>query len=245
MDRIQLDKIKQSLFDCAERFKTPDLFPTLVPEALELVMSDPYAFVLAISLDRGMKADVIWTIPYYLKNELGHLDPERINSMSLEDLSATFAKLPKRPRYIHDAPRTVKELTTIVVKDFSGDASKIWIGNTAAFVNKTFQRVHGVGPGIANMAPLLIEEAFPSIRFEDKSFMDIKPDVHTMRVLYRLGVSPDISFNSAIQAARDLSPDYPGAVDGALWWIGRTWCHASDPNCAECCAALICAKKID
>ncbi|MEX1247099.1 MAG: hypothetical protein WEA61_01335 [Anaerolineales bacterium] len=244
MDQTRLDTIREALFDCAERFKSTELFPSLVPEALELVMSDPYAFALAVSLDRGTKADVIWTIPYFLKNTMGHLDPEIINEMSLEELTAVFTRLPRRPRYVNDAPRTVKELTEIVMIDFSGDASGIWTGKTASFVNSTFQRVHGVGPAIANMAPLLIEEAFPNIRFEDKAFMDIKPDVHTMRVLYRLGVSQDVSFNSAIQAARELSPDFPGAVDGALWWIGRTWCFPTDPDCTTCCASLVCAKRI-
>lgn len=244
MNRTQLDAIRQTLFDCAEQFKSTDLFPVLVPEALELVMSDPYAFALAVSLDRGTKADVIWTLPYYLKTVLGHLDPKRINLMSLEELAGVFAKLPRRPRYVNDAPRTVKELTVIILRDFAADASAIWTGKTAAFVNSTFQRVHGVGPAIANMAPLLIEAAFPAIRFEDKAFMDIKPDIHTMRVLYRLGVSADVSFNSAIQAARELSPEYPGAIDGALWWIGRTWCSPTDPNCLSCCVRTVCAKRI-
>ncbi len=244
MNREQLDQITQTLLDCADRFDSTELFPTLVPEAAPFVVSDPYAFSIALCLNRGTKADIIWTIPFYLKSALGHLDPHRIYSMPLDDLGEVFSRLPKRPRYINDAPRTVKELTSIVIDEFDGDAANIWLGKSASDVSKTFQRIHGVGPGIANMAVLLIESAFP-IHFEDRTNMDIKPDVHTMRVLYRLGVSQEVSFSSAIQASRNLSPSYPGAVDGALWWIGRTWCHPTDPNCKECCARDVCAKRID
>jgi len=264
MNRENLVRIKQTLLDCADRFSSEELFPTLLPEALQFVLSNPYAFAIAISLDRGTKADIIWTIPYYIKNELGFLDPVRINSMTLEETAALFSRLPKRPRYINDAPRTLKELTALVINKFDGDASRIWLGKSAADVINTFQSIHGVGTGIANMAVLLIEAAYHHLNksdfdvkphsgtlraffkiFEDKSNMDIKPDTHTMRVLYRLGVAQDISFASAIQAARSLSPDFPGAVDGALWWIGRTWCFPTNPVCSECCAQQICAKRIN
>lgn len=39
------------------------LFPVLIAAAAELALSDPYAFALATCLDRGTKADIIWTIP--------------------------------------------------------------------------------------------------------------------------------------------------------------------------------------
>lgn len=81
---------------------------------------------LAISLDRGTKADITWTIPYYLYKQLGHLDPNKINSLTVDELNTVFLTLPHKPRYITDAPRTVKELTNLVVSAFNGDASLIW-----------------------------------------------------------------------------------------------------------------------
>jgi hypothetical protein len=73
---------------------------------------------------------------------------------------------------------------------------------------------------------LLIEKAF-SLKFPDKSFMDIKPDVHTMRVLYRLGVSENQNETSAIWSARKMNPSFPGELDNPLWAIGRNWCKAT------------------
>jgi hypothetical protein len=62
------------------------------------------------------------------------------------------------------------------------------------------------------MVVLLIEAVF-SIHFND----------HTIRVLYRLGVSQLLNELAAVEAARRLKPEYPGAVDGLLWDIGCIW----------------------
>lgn len=242
---IDLEDIRQVLFDCSQNFDSAVLFPTVIPEAAPLVVSDPYAFCIATCLDRGTKADIIWTIPYDIQHFLGHLDPHRIYQMSLEELADLFAHLPRRPRYVNDAPRTLNYLTRIVVEECSGDASNIWRGKRASEVKRTFLSIHGVGPGIASMAVLLIEAAF-QIRFDDldRRNMDIKPDVHTIRVLYRLGVSQAMTEQAAVAAARGLNPEYPGAVDGPLWNIGRTWCHAIAPRCSVCCMEPVCAKRL-
>ena len=133
-----------------------------------------------------------------------------------------------------------------MVEECSGDAANIWKDKRASEVWRTFLSIHGVGQGIANMALFLIEMAFP-IRFDDldHTHMNIKPDVHTVRVLYRLGVSTAKTEPSALEAAQRLSPDYPAAVDVPLWNIGRTWCHAINPNCQACCMEFICEKRMN
>ncbi len=241
----QLAAIRQRLFDFAASIANEELFPTVVPEAAPLVVNDPYAFAIATCLDRGKKAEIIWTIPYYIKCELGHLDPRRIYNMSLDALAQMFARLPQRPRYTNDAPRTLADLTRIVVEECNGDASLMWKGKRAAEVNRTLTSIHGVGPGIANMGVLLIEKAF-GVRFGDmdRPRMDIKPDVHTMRVLYRLGVSEAETTESATAAARRLNPPFPGEVDNPLWVIGRRYCSHLKPNCPACPMPQVCAKRI-
>jgi len=221
------------------------LFPTLEPEAYILVINDPYAFAIAVCLERGSKAEIIWTIPYYIKNDLGHLDPRNIYQMSVFDLESLFQRLPKKPRYVNAAPRTLQELTILVVEEFDADAAQIWEGKTAGQVKRTFQSIYGVGEGIANGAVLLIEAAYP-IRFNDleRTGMDIKPDVHTMRVLFRLGVSEVESEEEAIEAARSINPSYPGEIDGALWEIGRELCYATNPNCVDCSMNSVCIRRI-
>ena len=94
------------------------------------------------------------------------------------------------------------------------------------------------------MSVLLIEKAY-NIRFSDldRKKMDIKPDVHTIRVLYRLGISKELSEKAAIEAARKMNPKYPGQLDAPLWNIGRSWCFARKPDCVHCPVETVCQKQ--
>jgi len=244
MEENHKKAILEKLLAFGETSDPADLFPVLVPEAAQIIKTNPYAFALAVCLDRGTKADIIWTIPYWLFQDLGHLDPFKIDQLSLEELAEVVDRLPKRPRYRTAAPRTIKDITDLVVRVYGGDASQIWEGKSAFEIKRVFQSVFGVGPGIASMSVLLIEQAY-NLKFSDpdRRFMDIKPDVHTMRVLYRLGAAREISEQEAIYAARELSPDYPGAIDGPLWTIGREYCFAFNPDCSSCPMNGICRKS--
>jgi endonuclease III len=241
----RMQAVTEALLDFSKSIESEELFPVMIPEAAEVVASDPYAFTLATCLDRGTLADIIWTIPYDIKKKLGHLDPQLIYKMSLEEIADLFHQLPHRPRYVNDAPRTVRDLTRIVVEECNGDAARIWTGKRAAEVNRTFRSIYGVGPGIASMAVLLIEQAFP-IRFPDldRPRMDIKPDVHTKRVLYRLGMSEREDEIAAVEATRWMNPGWPGALDGVLWWIGRNRCRPTNPNCSTCPISSVCVKRL-
>jgi endonuclease III len=237
--------ITKELLEYNTTLDPADLFPVVIPQAAELIVNDPYAFCFAACLNRGTKAEIIWTIPYDFKNLYGHLDPYQIYKLRLTELVHFIHWLPRMPRYKNDAPRTIYELTQIVVEECDGDASKIWKDKRADDVKRTFTSIHGVGEGIANMAVLLIEAAF-KVRFSDLDHtrMDIKPDVHTKRVLFRLGVSKAETEQAAIEAARLLHPAYPGELDGALWIIGRKWCHPINLECPQCPMTRVCTKNL-
>lgn len=224
-------------------FDQEELTPAKYPEAVQLIHENSFAFISACCLDRGTKAEIIWTIPYWLSQLVGHYDSLRFYSLSLEQIKSLFEKLPQKPRYINAAPRTFKDISRIVVEDFSGKAENMWKNRCAADVKRTLLSVFGVGSGIANMSLVLIESEY-QITFSDIDYssIDIKPDVHTMRVLYRLGVSLSVSEDLAVKAARQISPSYPGAIDGPLWSIGRNWCHPSVPDCKSCPLDACCEK---
>jgi len=233
--------IRKHLLEYGESIPQDLLMPSLVPGATEYVSTNAFAFTLAASLDRGTKAEIIWTIPYWLRMDMGHLDPYQLNQMTIEQLSSVVARLPKKPRYQSDAPRTIYELSQIVVEEYDGDAELIWTDQPAQQVMMLMRRVHGVGEGIASMVVLLLERC-RGIRFPDWNVMNVKPDVHVQRVLYRAGIASKISEADAIHAAVRLNPEYPGALDKALWMIGRTWCKKTDPNCGQCNMNTICAR---
>ncbi len=72
--------------------------------------------------------------------------------------------------------------------------------------------------------------------------MDVKPDVHVRRVLYRLGVAERRDEVEAVAAAARLNPEFPGALDPSLWRIGRRWCKESMPLCSDCIMNDLCPK---
>ena len=231
------------LLELKKTFGNDFLFPVQDPQARILVPSDPYAFCIASSLDRGTKAEIIWTIPYWISLSTGHLDPAIFYKMPLSEIEEIFTKLPRKPRYLNAAPRTFQSITSLIIEDFGGNPQSIWEGKKAKEVKQTFLSVYGVGNGIANMILILIEDAY-GVAFSDldHSKMDIKPDVHTMRVLYRLGISSKIDERNAIEAARLISPQYPGAIDGPLWYLGKSHCHTIDPRCGMCKMDQVCQK---
>jgi len=244
MQGIQLNRITLALQGVARSIPSEKYFPTKDPEAAKLIVSDPYAFLIGCSLDRGTKAEIIWTIPYAIKRKIGHLDPHKVIYMTVSELRELFGSLEYRPRYINDAPFTVRDLTQIVVNEFGGVAAALWLRKRVSEVKRILLSIHGVGPGIANMTILLIEKAFP-FRFPDldRKVMDIKPDVHTRRILFRIGVSGAETDEAAISAARLLNPEFPGGLDGPLWWIGRNWCIASGPDCENCPISSVCKMQ--
>ena len=243
MSRYQ--HILNALLHYKDVFNQEELTPAKCPEAVQLIHENSFAFISACCLDRGTKAEIIWTIPYWLFTLVGHYDPLRFYHMNLEQITSLFDRLPQKPRYTNAAPRTFQEICRVVVEDYSGKAENIWRNRRSVDVKRTLLSVYGVGNGIANMSLVLIESEY-QISFSDIDYasMDIKPDVHTMRVLYRLGASPSINSDFAITAARQISPSYPGAIDGPLWSIGRNWCHPSVPECRSC-PLINCCEKVD
>lgn len=238
---ISYHAVTEALLAVGRQISPMDLFPALATEVAPFAIANPYAFALATCLDRQANANVIWGIPYDMHKLLGHLDPFLIRAMSLQELTQLVARLPRKPRYPNAAPRTIQDITAIVCDEFGGDASRIWRGKTAAKVKRTFLRVYGVGEGIANMAPLLLEKAY-GFEFIDRPQMDIKPDVHTKRVLYRLGVSAQETEAAAIATARRLNPSFPGGLDAPLWIIGNSYCHSQNPRCTVCPVTKVCAR---
>lgn len=242
---VSKDQRVNRLLEFGKEIRPRQLFPVLHEEAAFLIEENPFAFALAAVLDRGTKSEIIWTIPYYLQKEVGELNPHFFMNKSIEDLERIFQRLPSKPRYITDAPRTVKNLSRTVVNQYDGDVSKIWQNKTSRYVKATFQRIYGVGPGISSMIVLLLERCY-GVRFSDVDHrnMDVKPDTHIVRVFHRLGFIARPNETDALKAARRLNPEYPGALDPPTWIIGKKWCTPFAPKCHNCPLNEVCPKNI-
>lgn len=234
----------ERLLEFGGKIEPRELFPSLEEGAAVLIEENPFAFALAAALDRGLPAEIIWTIPYYLREEVGELNPKVFASKSIEEIREILENLPKKPRYINAAPRTVKELSEIVQNEYDGDASRIWTDEKAKNVKKTFRRIHGVGSGISSMVVLLLERCF-DIHFADMGHREInvKPDTHVVRVFHRLGFISEPTCEGTLESAKDLNLEFPGALDSATWIIGKRWCDPTSPNCKDCPMEDLCPKK--
>lgn len=242
---IQSDSeaILERLLKFNSTIKPAALVPALCEPAAQLIANDPFAFALAAVIDRGAKAEIIWTIPYYLKNAIGSLDPRFFSKKTAKEIETILYKLPHKPRYIRDASRTIQELSIMVLQKYNGDTSKIWKTRNPAEIKAAFLSLHGVGPGITSMILLLLER-FYGFHFNELNHkaMDLKPDVHIVRVMSRLGLISQWSPDDAIKAARKLNPDFPGDIDASLWIIGRNWCFPTKPLCSECPVNGVCPE---
>lgn len=82
------------------------------------------------------------------------------------------------------------------------------------------------------------------IQVKDKYSIDISPDVHVKKIMYRMGLIKDRNnIDEIIYKARELYPSFPGIIDFSMWKIGREYCFETNPNC-ECCPINCDCKKI-
>ncbi len=184
----------------------------------DLIRSNPFAFLVAIAFDRGMPWRKAWQIPADIDRK-GLLDPRLLASMAHDQLVALLDELPVRPRYgSRQGAKTLSDAANLVHGRFGGSAGAIWEHASPAEVGKTLQEIHGLGSGIAAMATRILHDDFGCFRGQERQ-IDVKPDVHVVRVFRRTGLTESESGDQAIRAARRLSPAFPGALDWPAWRI--------------------------
>lgn len=212
-------------------------------ETRRLVEGSPFAFLLAVAFDRNMPWEKAWRIPKELDRQ-GWLDPALLASKDETELIGLVKGLAVQPRWgAREGARTLSDAARLVWERFGGDAAAIWKGASPAEVEKTLQEIHGIGAGIASMATRILYDDFGCFRGQERQ-IDVKPDVHLVRVFQRLGIIDDDSENEAIRAARRLNPEFPGELDWPAWRIGRLWCRPRRPDCAQCPLTADCAKQL-
>lgn len=217
---------------------------SLADDLLNDITNYPHAFVLASVMDRQMKAEKAWLIPYEVSLELGSFKISALLSTSLESYTEIFIRKHLH-RFNQDMAKYFHSAIHRIRNKYEGDASKIWLNSPrSASVVRRFLEFDGVGIKIATMATNILARDF-KVPFTDKLCIDISPDVQVMRVFKRLGLTSDnASTEELIYCARELNPEYPGIFDVSAWEIGRYWCRPStdDLRCAECYLDKYCPK---
>lgn len=197
---------------------------TNIKEADDLfndIENHSHFFVLGCIMDRQIKTERAWKIPYLIMKNLGGFEFERLLNLSLEELKKTFSKN-KFHRFNDIMAKNFYSAIKKIKEDYNGDASKIWKGEiSAAGVIRKFLEFDGVGQKIASMAANILVRQF-KIPLKDLSAIDISADTHVIRMMKKLGfASENASKEYIIFRAREFYPEYPGILDIGLFLMGR------------------------
>ncbi len=204
----------------------------------------PHAFVLACVMDRQIKAERAWLIPYEISEEIKGFEFSTLLRVYQEDMIEIF-KRKSLHRFNEIMGKNFYLAIRKIHNNYQDDASNIWKGNPrSATIVRRFLEFDGVGVKIATMATNTLARHF-KIPMKDYINIDISPDVHLKRVFKRLGfISENASNEELIYCARELNPMYPGIFDLSCWEIGRSWCRPKKTICKECYLNKNCMKKL-
>ena len=216
----------------------------LPKEVGDLVFTNPFAFLVGAAFARGMPWQKAWEIPYWINQE-GRLEASTLAAMEERDIQRLLESLPVKPRYgCARGARTLSDAADLVMRyDAGGDANAIWDGVSPRVVETRLASVYGIGLGIAHMTIRMLRDDWGRFRGQEPE-IDVKPDVHVMRVFKRTGLIGSEGEREAVGAAREHNPNFPGELDWPAWDIGNNWCRPTHPRCHDCPITMVCPKHI-
>lgn len=225
------------------------VYPEGCPQ--ENVVSDlkryPHAFLIGNIMNNRMSGEKAFVIPARIQSHFGDSsfeflfkNKERVRRFFVaENLHRHPEKMATR---LIDALKYLK-------KYHEGNASEIWKGSPpSAAVISRFLGFDGVNQKISSLAANMLYRNY-KIPFSDHQSIDIGVDVHVQRVFSRLGLIKENEFAKSkiipmiVFKARELNPDYPGALDYPVWRVGEKWCRPKNPECDACMMKKLCPSK--
>lgn len=214
------------------------------PEANAFLAENPFAFLVGVICDQGIKAERAWAIPKELERRLGHLDPYRMVA-NPDEVYRAFVEPNALHRYINNVPAWLISAADRVIAQYGGDAAAIWDDSpTAAELQERLRAFDGIGQKKAAMAVEMLERDL-SVDVRDMAGSDVAYDVQIRRVFLRSGLAEIDDVDHMVTVARKTYPERPGALDAPAWVIGRTWCRPAGPLCQSCAISTVCAQRID
>ena len=200
-------------------------------------------------MDRQIKAERAWKLPYVIADEIGSRE---IGAFAAKDEQyyINLFETKKLHRYNSLMAKYFYGAVQRIVNEYDGDASKIWAGNPPSrLVVLRFLEFDGVGPKIATMATNILSRDY-NVRMQELTAVDISPDVHVKRIMYRLGLVDckdgnwqQISATAIINKAALLNIKFPGVFDLLFWDIGQQGiCENNKCHAEQCPFGGFCPK---
>jgi endonuclease III len=221
---------------------------TKIPDA-DALLNDlnghPHAFVLACVMDRQVKAEKAWLIPFKISDKLNGFSMPLLGQLSRAEVHKLMTQPEPLHRFVDNMSNFFYEAVQRIIKRYAANASLIWSGEpSSAEVVYRFLEFDGVGPKIASMATNILARDF-KVPFADYSSIEISADVHIRRVFSRLGLCATYAtVDQVIYKAKSLYPEFPGLMDLPCWEIGRYCCKSQNPVCSKCYMQDICPTAV-
>lgn len=198
-------------------------FFTNIPEC-EALINDiedhPHFYVLGCVMDRQIKAEKAWVIPYKIDQIIGGFQFADFLQLDQDYLIKLFNE-----KKFHRFNTTMAKCFFAAVQDihtkYADNAANIWADKPKAIdVVNRFKEFQGIGDKIANMAVNILVRDF-KVPMSDYSSIDIPPDSQVKKFFVVNGfIDASATPTQIINLARELYPEYPGLLDIA-WEEGR------------------------
>ena len=214
-------------------------------------------FLLAVLLDRSIKAEKVQDAAEWMNKSLGEKNDPTVlwkNLLKLEKKRLLgFLRYGYRGKAFHRFYKTFarqlqKVARHILLGDYHGDLRRLWRGQrNIQDVREKMEKIPGIGLALSRIAILTLVRKYGLLGGKTAlPQLDIKPDIHVMRVFKRTGlISKEAKERDAIKTARILYRKFPAVLDAPAWKIGREWCRPHNPSCRECPIRKECPKIIN
>ena len=242
----QTDAIRKLIQKGRELFEAPKAPVKFTGNAdADRILNDlenyPHAYVLACVMDRQIKAERAWIIPYRFSQKLDGFQFSKLSSLSEDQIRKLMSEPEPLHRFVDEMSKNFHLAVKTIESKYSGNAENIWSDTpSSAELVYRFLELRGVGQKIGTMAANILARDF-KIPLKDRYSIDISVDVQVRRVFERIGfVEQGCSNEQIIYRARAINPEFPGLLDFPAWEIGRLWCRPTSPDCDNCHMASAC-----
>ncbi|HEX5466336.1 MAG TPA: HhH-GPD-type base excision DNA repair protein [Candidatus Limnocylindrales bacterium] len=130
-------------------------------EADQLLARDPLALLIGFTLDQQVTLQKAFSGPLELRRRIGPYDARRLASMEPTELEAAFRTPPALHRFPANMAHRVQDLCAVLVRDYDGDASRIWTeASDAADLQGRLLALPGFGAMKAGTVMALLAKRF-------------------------------------------------------------------------------------
>lgn len=248
-----MEAVKRALIEYSKRCMEDWVNPTA--KKTKFRGGTANSFLLGVMLDRSIPAEQAWDAANWINKVMGDdKDPKilwhnlvKVHQINLRGFLRYGFGGKAFHRHYNVFSKLLPKAAQHILDNYKGDPRRIWNGQRdVAGVRQRLENIPAIGSSLSRMAVLIWARNYGFLGGRAAlRQLDIKPDVHVLRVFSRTTlISPFAKKEEAIAVARKLNPSFPARLDAPAWEIGRTWCHKTGPNCKECPLGDVCKKII-